>query len=108
MPKQVFVGRIPGKQLEADVDVPEGYRDVQGAAARYLAYHCLDSAATHLTEEGKDRFIIEDVQGEAAIIIVSATADMFGEFLPTAQKALDTFEWTSHRSTQTLLPDVGE
>jgi hypothetical protein len=44
-PESVDAGGIPGKQLEADVEVPEGYRDVQGAAARCLASRCFDSAA---------------------------------------------------------------
>ena len=96
-PEQVSVGGIPGKQLEVDVDVPEGYRDLEGGGC---AVPCLpllrlaSGSVSHITEKGKDRFIIlEDVQGETVIIIVSAPADKFEEFLPKAQKALDTVEW---------------
>jgi hypothetical protein len=96
-PEQVSVGGIPGKQLEVDADVPEGYRDVEGGGC---AVPCLpllrlaSGSVSHITEKGKDRFIIlEDVQGETVIIIVSAPADKFEEFLPKAQKALDTVAW---------------
>jgi hypothetical protein len=51
-------------------------------------------SVSHITEKGKDRFIIlEDVQGEAVIIIVSAPVDTFEEFLSKAQKALDPVAW---------------
>jgi hypothetical protein len=44
-------------------------------------------------EKEKDRFIVlEDVGGERVIIAVSAFAD-FEEFLPKAQKVIDTVQW---------------
>jgi uncharacterized protein YjbI with pentapeptide repeats len=45
----------------------------------------------------KDRFIILDVKGETVIIDVSAASaeNKFDEFLPKAQKVLDTVEWKS-------------
>ncbi len=96
-PEQVVVGGIPGEQLEADVDVPEGYRDVEGGGCAVPCIPLLrlgGDSVTHITEKGKDRFIIlEDVQGEMVIIIVSAPAGKLEEFLPEAQKVLDTVEW---------------
>ena len=93
----VDVGGIPGKQLGVDVEVPEGYRDAEGGGC---AVPCIplfrlgSGSVTHMTEKGKDRLIIlEDVQGEKVIIIVSAPTDKIEEFLPKAQKALDTVEW---------------
>ena len=96
-PEPVSVGGIPGKQLEADVEVPEGYRDVEGGGCAVPCIPLLrlgNGSVTHITEKGKDGFIIlEDVQGETVIIIVSAPADKFEAFLPKAQKVLDTVEW---------------
>jgi hypothetical protein len=41
----------------------------------------------------KDRFVIVDVESETVIIDVSAPAGKFDEFLPEAQKVLDTVKW---------------
>jgi hypothetical protein len=44
-------------------------------------------------EETKERYSIVDVKGEPMVITVSASADKFDEFLPKAQKVLDSVEW---------------
>ena len=44
-------------------------------------------------EEFKDRFVIVDFGGETVIIDVVAPTDRFDEFLPKAQKVLDTVAW---------------
>jgi uncharacterized protein YjbI with pentapeptide repeats len=44
--------------------------------------------------EWKDRFIIVDVEDETMVVDVKARADRFDEFLPKAQKVLDSVEWT--------------
>jgi hypothetical protein len=41
----------------------------------------------------KDRLVIVDVEGETVVINVAAPAGKFDEFLPKAQKVLDTVEW---------------
>lgn len=41
----------------------------------------------------KDQFVIVDVEGEPVVIDVVAPAGNFDEFLPKAQKALETVEW---------------
>jgi hypothetical protein len=41
----------------------------------------------------KDRIVIVDVEGRRVVIDISAPADKFDEFLPEAQKVLDTVEW---------------
>jgi acetolactate synthase small subunit len=46
-------------------------------------------------EETKQQYIIVDVKSEAVVINVSASPDKFDEFLPKAQKVLDTVEWKS-------------
>jgi hypothetical protein len=43
--------------------------------------------------ELKDQFIIVDVESETVVIDVSAASDKFDEFLPKAQKVLDSVEW---------------
>jgi hypothetical protein len=96
-PERVVVGGVPGKQLEADVDVPEGYRDVEGGGCAVPCIPLLrlgSASVTYMTEKGKDKFIIlEDVQGETVIVMISAPTDRFDEFLPNAQKVLQNIEW---------------
>jgi hypothetical protein len=41
----------------------------------------------------KNRFIIVDVGGETVVIHATAQTDKFDEFLPKAQKVLDTVKW---------------
>ena len=96
-PEPVDIGGAAGKQFDVEVNVPEGYRDEQGGGC---AVPCVPlfqlggDSVTHITEKGKDRFaVLEDVQGETVVIIVSAPVAEFDEFLPKAQKVLDTVEW---------------
>jgi uncharacterized protein YjbI with pentapeptide repeats len=46
-----------------------------------------------VSEGYKDRFVIVDVQGETVLIYASAPTDKSDEFLPKAQKVLDSVEW---------------
>lgn len=96
-PEPAGVGGIPGKQLEVDADVPEGYSDVQGGGCAVPCIPLLrlgSGSVTHITEKSKDSFIIlNDIEGETVIIIISAPADKFDEFLPNAQKVLRSVEW---------------
>ncbi len=48
---------------------------------------------TIYSERLKYRFIIVDVGGETVVIQAAAPTDKFDEFLPIAQKVLDTVEW---------------
>jgi hypothetical protein len=41
----------------------------------------------------KDRFVIVDVGNETVLIDAAAPTDNFDEFLPKAQKVLDSVEW---------------
>jgi hypothetical protein len=96
-PEPVDIGGAAGKRLEAEVNVPEGYRDDHGGGC---AVPCIPlfrlggDSVTHITEKGKDQFaVLEDVHGETVVIIVSAPVIKIDEFLPKAQKVLDTVEW---------------
>ena len=96
-PAPAEVGGVPGRQLDADVDLPEGYCD---ARAGGCAVPCLPllrpgiGSVTYITEKGKDRFIIlDDIQGEAVIIIISAPAGKFVGFAAEARVVLQTVVW---------------
>lgn len=98
-PEPVVIGEVAGRWFDVEAIVPEGYRDDHGGGC---AVPCVPlfllgggDSVTHITEEGKDRFIIlEDVRGETVIIIISAPAVEFDKFISEAQKVLDTVEWT--------------
>lgn len=96
-PEPVNIGGVAGRRFDVEVTVPEGYRDDHGGGC---AVPCVPlfqlggDSVTHITEKGKDRFaVLEDVQGEMVVIIVSAPVVKFDEFLPKAQKVLGTVEW---------------
>jgi hypothetical protein len=96
-PEPVDIGGVAGKRFDAEVNVPEGYRDDHGGGC---AVPCVPlfrlggDSVTHITEKGKDRFaVLEDIQGQTVVIIVSAPVVNFDEFLPKAQKVLGTVEW---------------
>ena len=97
-PEQVSIGGIPGKRIGADVNVPEGYRDVRegGCAVSCLPLLRLGGGSvTQVTEKSKDSLIVlEDVEGETVVIIVSAPADKLDAFLPDARKVLRSVEWS--------------
>jgi uncharacterized protein YjbI with pentapeptide repeats len=96
-PVSVSVGGASGLQIGVvtDTSVPKNYpRDFCGeqpciplfptTAGNYVSY-----------VEWKERFVIVDVEGETVIIDAAAPEDKFAEFLPKAQKVLDTVEWKS-------------
>jgi hypothetical protein len=95
-PKPADVGGVPAKRLGADVDVPEGYRSVEGGCAVPCIplFRAGSGSVSYLTEKGESRSIVpRDIEGETVAIIVSAPAEKFEEFLPEAQEVLGTVEW---------------
>jgi hypothetical protein len=91
-PQPATVGGVKGMQLDAVVaeDVP----------ASECGDNCLGLFMVTLEiawvayEKEKVRFIVlEDVGGERVTIAVEALAADFEEFLPKAQKVIDTVEW---------------
>jgi uncharacterized protein YjbI with pentapeptide repeats len=87
-PVQVSVGGASGVQIDVtDTSVPDNY-------SRVLFFPFADGTFVMASSVGiKDRFVIVDVEGETVVINVAAPEDQFDEFLPTAQKVLDTVEW---------------
>jgi hypothetical protein len=94
-PQQVSVGGVSGKRLDMSVDLlPEGYYSVWCGGTRDVALWPLRDGAWCAIEGTVDRLIIlDDVEGETVIIDVGGPAGTFEEFLPRAQKVLETVEW---------------
>jgi uncharacterized protein YjbI with pentapeptide repeats len=94
-PVSVRVGRASGMRIDATLSsAPEDYsQDICGKQPCVPLY----PPGIISTKGYKDRFIILDVKGETVIIDVSAASaeNKFDEYLPKAQKALDTVEWKS-------------
>jgi hypothetical protein len=91
-PQPATIGGVKGMQLDAVVadDVP----------ASECGNNCLGLFVVSLEiswvayEKEKVRFIVlEDIEGERVTIAVEALAGDFEEFLPKAQKVIDTVEW---------------
>jgi hypothetical protein len=92
-PVPVSVGGAPGKRIDVTAtSMPENYpQDVCGEASCVPLYKGSTSESTIVSYEGlKDRFVVVDVGNETVVIDVAARADWFDEFLPKAQKVLNT------------------
>jgi uncharacterized protein YjbI with pentapeptide repeats len=94
-PVSVSVGGADGMQIDVTLSsTPENYpRDLCGE-------HCValfPPGIISSTKGFKDRFIIVEVEGKPVVIDVSAASaeNKFEDFLPKAQKMLDTVEWKS-------------
>jgi uncharacterized protein YjbI with pentapeptide repeats len=94
-PVPVRVGSASGKQIDVMVtSTPENYpKEICGGQPCVPLYPLSEENGIVDYEGYKDRFVIVDVGGETVLIDVGAQADRFDEFLPEAQKVLDTVEW---------------
>jgi hypothetical protein len=96
-PEQVEIGGYAGERFDVLADVPEGYRDAHrgGCPVPCIPLFRLGGdSAMHMTEKVENRFVVlEDVEGEVVVVIISAPVDGFDAFLPQAQETLDTLEW---------------
>jgi uncharacterized protein YjbI with pentapeptide repeats len=93
-PASVRVGGATGMRIDTTLFLePEDYsQDICGKQPCMPLYPGIQVSKAY-----KDRFIILDVKGETVIVDVSAASagKKFDEFLPKAQKVLDTVEWKS-------------
>ena len=93
-PVSVRVGGATGMRIDATLssELEDYSRDFCGKQPCVPLYPTIKSSKGY-----KDRFIILDVKGETVIIDVSAASaeNKFDEYLPKAQKVLDTVEWKS-------------
>ena len=87
-PKPATVGGVKGVQF--DFVVSEDFPSNDITLFRYT-----DGSTGDLGKEYKFRAIIlKDVEGKTVTISIGAHANVFDEFLPKAQKVLDSVKWT--------------
>ena len=93
-PEPVTIGGAKGVYFDVVVtDLPEGYRPICGVPSLNLI-GLSGGDVLCIPEEEKQRVIVlEDVEGETVTIMFGGPAVDFEEFLPTAQKVIDTIEW---------------
>jgi len=96
-PEQVEVGGVEGKRIDVVVgDLPEDYRGRCGT-------DCVDIGRVEgvpplkndifAPEDDKERVTFLDVEGETVTISITSPAIVFNDFVPEAQKVLDSVEW---------------
>jgi hypothetical protein len=96
-PEQVEVGGVEGKQIDVVVgDPPEDYRGRCGT-------DCVDIGRVEgvpplkndifAPEDAKERVTFLDVEGETVTISITSSDTEFDEFVPEAQKVVDSVEW---------------
>ena len=96
-PEQVEVGGVEGKRIDVVVgDLPEDYRGRCGT-------NCVDIGRVEgvpplkndifAPEDAKERVTFLDVEGETVTISITGPAIVFDDFVPEAQKVLDSVEW---------------
>jgi hypothetical protein len=96
-PEQVEVGGVEGERIDVVVgDLPEDYRGRCGT-------DCVDIGRVEgvpplkndvfAPEDDKARVTFLDVEGETVTISISSPASEFEEFVPEAQKVIDTVKW---------------
>ena len=96
-PEQVEVGGVEGERIDVVVgDLPEDYRGRCGT-------DCVDIGRVEgvpplkndvfAPEDDKARVTFLDVEGETVTISISSPAIVFDDFVPEAQKVLDSVEW---------------
>jgi hypothetical protein len=93
-PEQVSIGGAEGQRIGMGVGLlPEDYYST-ACAGRYVPLWPIPDGAWCAIEGTVDQIIVlEDVEGKTVIIDVGGPAGTFEEFLPQAQKVLDTVEW---------------
>ena len=98
-PEPVTVGGVKGVEFDVVMgDLPKGYNPTCSSIIDNP--NCVDivrlstGETLFLAEGEKIRFIVlEDVEGETVTIGFSSLASEFEEFVPEAQKVLDSVEW---------------
>jgi hypothetical protein len=96
-PEQVEVGGVEGERIDVVVgNLPEDYRGRCGT-------NCVDIGRVEgvpplkndifAPEDAKERVTFLDVQGETVTISITSPATEFDEFVPEAQKVVDSVEW---------------
>src|SRR5215210_116071 len=96
-PEQVEVGGVEGERIDVVVgDLPEDYQGRCGT-------NCVDIGRVEgvpplkndifTPGDDKERVTFLDVEGETVTISITSPAIVFDDFVPEAQKVLDSVEW---------------
>ena len=98
-PEPVTVGGVKGLQFDmVMVDLPKGYNPTCSSIIdnpNCVDLFRLSTGDTIFLAEGEKMrvIVLEDVQGETVTIGFISPASEFGEFVPEAQKVIDTVKW---------------
>jgi hypothetical protein len=92
-PESFSVGGVKGEQFDLVVDAPEDYYGECGTDCMDL-WRLSSGEAAWFHEGDKIRLIIlDDVKGDPMEIDIGTSASEFDEFLPEAQKVVDSVKW---------------
>ncbi len=95
-PEPVTVGGVKGKQFDVVVaeDLPKDYSGMCGTQC-VDTYMLSDGLLADVVEAEKRRVIVlEDVKGATATIEFASSPTDFDDFLPEAQKVVDSVKWS--------------
>ena len=93
-PESVTVGGVKGEQFDLVVEAPEDYYGQCGSADCMDIYMLSDGETVSFEEGNKTRIVVlEDVKGDTVVLDIGTSATEFDEFMPEAQKVLDTVKW---------------
>jgi hypothetical protein len=95
-PEPITVGGVKGEQFDVLVkDLPEGYYGVCGRGCVDIFNLSGGEQTTYFYETHKRRVIVlEDVKGDTVTVAFSSAVEKFDEFVPEAQKVVDSVKWT--------------
>jgi excisionase family DNA binding protein len=93
-PVATTIGGVSGKQFDVDVSfVPEHYpiRSCSEPCVPFIRRS--DTRPVGFAQGAKRRLMVLDVEGEVVVVNIASAADEFEEFLPKAQRVLDSVQW---------------
>jgi hypothetical protein len=94
-PEPVTVGGVKGVQFDVVVeDLPENHNGVCGSDCLDLFRLSTGSPVSQVEADKVRLIVLEVVKGETVTIGLASPATEFDEFLPEAQKVLDSVKWT--------------
>ena len=93
-PEPVTVGGIKGEQFDLVVEAPEDYYGQCGSADCMDVWMLSTGEALWFVEGIKTHLVIlEDVEGNTVVIDINTSPGEFDEFMPEAQKVVDSVKW---------------
>jgi hypothetical protein len=93
-PEPVTVGGVKGEQLDVVLEAPEDYYGQCGSGNCMDMWQLSTGEALWFTENEKVRLVIlEDVEGNTVVIDIQSPPTEFDEFMPEAQKVVDSVKW---------------